>query len=59
MSGRRFWARRKLLALGFMMLMPVAISVAARTAAASGYSVTAGITGEPICNPGGEDDCPQ
>lgn len=25
---------------------------------ASGYNVTAGITGEIICDPGGNDDCP-
>lgn len=58
MKAHALWARRKLLALGLMLLMPIALSVAARTAAASGYTVTTGIDGRETCNPIGDDDCP-
>ncbi|MGH7619773.1 MAG: hypothetical protein ACREPM_21380 [Gemmatimonadaceae bacterium] len=59
MNPRKILARRSLFAAAFMMLLPLGISVSARLAGASGYSMTSGINGEPICNPGGEDDCPQ
>lgn len=59
MKTRTFLARRKLLAFGFMLMMPVALTVVARTSSASGYSVATGITGEPECHPDGPDDCPQ
>lgn len=59
MTGRRLWARRKLLALGVMLAMPVAFTLAAQIGSASGYSVATGINGEPVCNPDGADDCPE
>ncbi len=59
MNTNRLWARRKLLALGVMLAVPVAFTLAAQIGSASGYNVATGINGEPVCNPGGADDCPE
>lgn len=47
----------RLLLLG-LILSPIALAVAARTADASGYVVAYDGFGNPTCTPGGNDDCP-
>ncbi len=45
-------------AFGLAIATPVVLAVTADVGMASGYMVSSGDGGEPICTPGGADDCP-
>lgn len=41
-----------------VLISPAAFIFVARTAEASGYAVAFDGHGNPVCTPGGDDDCP-
>jgi hypothetical protein len=51
-------ARTLIVAMGIAIVLPPAMTITARLAHTSGYSITSGEHGEPQCDPGGPDDCP-
>ena len=51
-------ARVFLIAFGFAVAMPVALTIVSNVASASGYILASGIVGPTFCFPGGGEDCP-
>jgi hypothetical protein len=58
MSSTQKKVRYLFAVMGFALALPVAMSLAADVASASGYMVASGFENVPHCTPGGGDECP-